>query len=224
MTNRLYGFNYNKEQWTIKNYRFNGYRIINNSTRDFVELNDNVVGIEQISDDNFIINASQHGGLSKFSRIKVSGSNAMEIFSKRFNYFAFLTDDTILFDGSFVYSISKNAEVEEFKWIKPRYEISVHTTENSKKAILVKCPILSIELPHLYVMVIVDGETFKPISQAFSSLRCSLITLTDDFTFNMLVEEDENYARIASDIIFSDDMIINEKGCSTLYTQVPIKK
>lgn len=221
---RLYDLKYDKTKWVIKGSRDAGYTIVNKDTFDTYDVCGDVIGIEQQEDESFIIYKRVFRDKWQIYRVVLAEGKTKTIFAENFRHFYFLTDDTILFDSRMVYSISKNAEVDVPYSLLHFNDISVEDTLDGKRVMLVKHKIISTELPNLYVLVIVDAATFKPITQAFSSLRNKLFTLTDEFTFDKLVNEDEYYIRIIGDILFEENMQIFNKGKATLISQCPLKK
>ncbi|MBP3255090.1 MAG: hypothetical protein J6M60_01165 [Clostridia bacterium] len=221
---RLYEISCNEEQWIIKGDRDHGYKLVNKKTYDAFNINGDVIGIEQILDDTFLVYKRIERYRWQIYRFKIIGTKSELEFKQDFEHFCFLSDDTILFDNRMIYSISQNAEVEVPHSLLHLNDISVEETLDGKKVMFVKHNIVSTELPNLYVLVIVDAVTFKPVSQAFSSLRNKLFTLTDEFTFDMLVNEDEHYSYIISNIFFEESMQIYKNGKATLFSQCPLKK
>lgn len=220
---RLYEISYNREQWVIKGSRNNGYTLVNKETFDSFALTGDVIGIEQILNDTFLIYRRIQRSRWQIYRLKTIGDKSILEFKQDFEHFYFLSNDTILFDNRMVYSISQNAEVDVPNSLLDLNDISVEDTLDGKRIMFVKHEITSTQLPNLYVLVIVDAATFKPVSQAFSSLRNKLFTLTDEFTFDKLVNEDEYYTRIIGDIFFEENMQIYHKVEATLFSQCPLK-
>ena len=222
--NRLQGISYNKEQWTIKGSRSEGYKIINNQSSYSIVLEGDTVAIEQISDDTFLIYFKFLGDLFRIYRLKITDNKSEQEYIHDFYHFAFLTDNTILFDNKVLYSISKNTEISiPSENTKSNY-ILASETPSGRNVIYVEHKIYSTVLNLPYVIVIIDAETFKPVTQAFSSIRNKLITLSDDFTLDMLIAEDQKYADTISDCLFKEDYDIYEKGKNILFSQCPIEE
>lgn len=53
--NKLYPISYDKSQWTIQGNRDTGYQILNKTSFDSCTLNGDVIGIEQIIDNEFLV-------------------------------------------------------------------------------------------------------------------------------------------------------------------------
>ena len=221
---RLYEISYNSDQWVIKGSRDDGYTLVNKETFDSFVLTGDIIGIEQILKDTFLVYRRIQRSRWQIYRLKTIGAISILEFKQDFGHFYFLSDDTILFDNRMVYSISQNAEIDVPNSLLHFNDISVEDTLDGKRVMFIEHKIMSTQLPNLYVLVIVDATTFKPVSQAFSSLRNKLFTLTDEFTFDKLVDEDEYYARVIGDIFFEENMQIYRKGKATLFSQCPLKK
>lgn len=196
---RLYDITYNKEQWMCKwickDSRGSGhYTFVNKATLDAYSIGGDIIGIEQIDDNSFLVYRRIMRDRWQISRIVFDSGCSSLIFSEEFEKFYFLSEDTILFDSKCVYSISKNCRVPEFEWLKYK-DLEVITDEKKNLTyLLVKQKIFH---SNDYVQVFVDTKTFKPVTHASSSLRKNHnITLSDEFTFDDLVKEDERSANI----------------------------
>ena len=214
---RLYDITYNKDQWAIKGDRDSGYKLVNKESYDSFTIGGDVIGIEQITDDEFLIYRRIQRYRWQITRFKIEGCKAVRVFEEDFEHFDFLSDDVIMFDGARLYSIKKNAHFDS-----PLLFGNKVTVEKAdgKKVLYIEHEIISTSLPNMYDLVVVDALTLKPISQAYSSLRDRLVTLSDDFTFKQFIQEDEYYARIIGDYLFYENLFLLNKGKSTLFSQV----
>ena len=217
---RLFEITYDKDKWVLKGTRDNGYTLVNKETYDSYDIGGDVIGIEQQDDGSFMVFKRVLLDEWQIYRFIAAEGKTTTTFIESFHDFNFLTDDTILFDNRNVYSISKNAYVSDFDWISHKYHIDIYDLPDGKKSLFLSEKIITTAVPDIYVMVIVDCEQFKPISQAYSSLRDKLFTLTDDFTFKDLIEEDKKYANIIADITRSENKDANDKGMKILLSQV----
>ena len=52
---RLYEIKCNEEQWIVKGTRDVGYKIVNKETFDSHSISGDIIGIEQITDDEFLV-------------------------------------------------------------------------------------------------------------------------------------------------------------------------
>lgn len=196
--NQLYEITYNETQLVCKGNRTDGYQLLNTTDMNLYHIQGDVIGIMQIDDDTFLIHRQITQNTGHIGRFKLNSGKIILEFGKDFKKFTFLTEDTILFDNELVYSISRNGEVPESKWIK-RKKIEVQT-DNGKPSVLFieEC----IDPLKEYVQVLVDIHTFSPVSNAYSTLRDSKIPLTDSFTFEKLVLEDVCYIKIVKAYFF----------------------
>ena len=214
--NRLYEISYNEDQWDIKESQSDGYTLIKKSTQDSFNLGKKVVGIEQIADDNFLINKNVYRDDFKIYRMKISGSNSDIEFEQYFNRFFFITDDTILFDNIMIYSISKNSEIDfKYKFM----HLDVYHDEKTNRNLLYVEKVLPSSYSWDFVLVFVDCESLKPVSDAYSTLRGKSIPLSDDFTFEDLIKEDENYLLKLNCFRFDEDINALIKGKDLLISQ-----
>lgn len=193
--NRLYKIIYNKEQWKCEGSNSTGYKLVNMASSDECYIiNDYVIGLEQIDDNSFLIHCRLTSNMYNILRLEFINGYFYITFENEFEKFQFLSDDTILFDNTMVYSISKNSEVFEFNWLKGKNLRIFTDKKNSRKLIQVSENVEFLGAPE-YVQVYVDVENFKPITHASSTLRNNhQIVLSDSYTFNDLVTEDKKYA------------------------------
>lgn len=218
---RLYGITYNKEQWSCKGYRNLGYTFVNKKTFDSYSVGGDIIGIEQIDDNSFLVYRRIMRDRWQISRVVFKSGHSSFVFSEEFKNFYFLSKDTILFDSRCVYSISKNCIVPEFEWLKYK-DLEVITDEEKNLTYLLVKQKISFS-DNAYVQVFVDSKTFKPVTSASSGLRNNHhITLSDNFTFNDLVKEDERYASIIHWINFDITESIFKSGQKALMEELQI--
>ncbi len=217
---RLYDITYNEEQWSCKGSRDFGYTFVNKKTLDSYRIYGDVIGIEQLGDNSFLVYRRIMRDKWQISRVVFNSGHSSLVFSEEFKNFYFLSEDTILFDSRCVYSISKNCRVPEFEWLK-YFDLDVITDEKTNSTYL----LVKRKLFHSddYVQVFVDTKTFKPITHASSSLRNNHhITLSDKFTFANLVEEDDYYAKIIFWGNFYNTKFSINTGTETLMKELQI--
>ena len=219
---RLYDITYNKEQWACQGSRnFGGYVFVNKKTLKSYPITGDIIGIEQIDDNSFLVYRRIMRDRWQISRVVFDSGCSSLIFSEEFKKFYFLSEDTILFDGKCVYSISKNCRVPEFEWLKS-YDLEVYTDEKKNSTYLLVKKKLHYSDDNC-VQVFVDAQTFKPVTHASSSLRNNHhITLSDEFTFYDLVKEDERYARIIFWDNFHNTQFSINTGKETLMEELQI--
>ncbi|MCI8345924.1 MAG: hypothetical protein HFJ42_08315 [Clostridia bacterium] len=221
---RLYDFNYNEDQWKISGSRDIGYTFVNKKTSSSCVISKaGIIGVEQISDDNFLVLRSLDIDELEIVRFKIDTVNTQtyQLYRKEFQYFEFLTKDLIIFNkdnhvfGATLYSISKNREYDtlnhlfgsepDCKLIKGR-EIEL-VYENPEKdeyptALYVEYNFSSYHLDICaYLQVILDVNTFKPIGPVYSTLRDKYFYIDDTTTLEQIAKEDSHYARIINDFL-----------------------
>lgn len=217
MSSRLYDISYNEEQWSITGSRDTGYTVINKTTFDSHRISGDVIGIEQVTDDEFLVYRRIMRNKWQIFRFKADIVNhkIYNLYCKEFCSFDFLTDDIIIFDqdyyvlGATLYSISKNEEYDtlnhllssepDCRLIKDRRITLLY--ENPEKgeyptALYVEYQFNSYPLDICaYLQVVLDANTFKPIRPVYSTLRDKYFDLSDEsITLGQIAKEDSYYA------------------------------
>jgi len=221
---RLYEISYNEEQWSIKECRDGGYNIVNKSTYDSFHINDDVIGIEQISDYIFLIHRQVMRDEWQIYRLNLTDGQYNVDFLHNFNdYFCFLTEDLIIFDyesstDCTVYSISQNKRIDDLNhlisqtpkrhdssYVSDRTITLLYETEDSDYPIYlsVDYTLHHTSITNEHLQVILDPSSFKPVTPVYSTLRDKYITLSDSVTLNQLVEEENHYLYIIHDFLYN---------------------
>lgn len=213
---RLYDISYNEDQWSIRGSRGTGYTIVNKITFHVCEIAGDVIGIEQMFDDEFLVYRRIMRDTWQILRIKINVSNGKIsiLYRKEFRQFDFLTEDIIIFDkdshvlGATLYSISKNTEYDTLNHILSS-ESDCRLTDDRSIELLYKNPeqdeyptSLYIEYKFrsyplnicAYLQVVLDVNTFKPICPVYSTLRDKYLYIDDTITLEQIAKEDSYYA------------------------------
>ena len=214
MMSKLYEISYNKRQWNITGSRETKYILLNLSTnKGYVACGD-IIGICQVTDDEFLIHRRIQRYKWQILRVQFKDDDSKVLFSKDFEHFYFLTDDTILFDNYLVYSISKNKEVKEFDWLKWKHFELKKINDST---------VLLLNARHGNnndrVTVLVDIETFKPISQVYSSLRDSFFDVQTSEDVVKIINEDARYIDIINWNYYYLDRKRVKEGIDTLISR-----
>lgn len=229
MKRRLYDISYDAEQYDIRGNKDTGhYDIVNKETFDHYTLG-GVIGIEQISCDEFLV---YRRGLwcdeFEIVRLKFDTQSHLiyKLYCKKFHKFDFLTKDIIIFDknnpsSGILYSISNNTEYDSFNHVLGS-EPDCYTIKGREVEFLYKNKYIdeycTMEYPiatdypialsiiysfwsqpieiGAYLQVVLDVNTLKPISAAYSSLRDKYFYLDDPTTLGKIAREDSIYAKI----------------------------
>lgn len=214
---RLYDISYNEEQWSITGSRDTGYTIINKTTFDSHRISGDVIGIEQVADDEFLVYRRIMRDEWQIFRFKADIVNHKihNLYCKEFHHFNFLTEDIIIFDkdahvlGATLYSISNNKEYDTLNHIlssEPDCRLTKDRAikllyENPKEdeyptALYVEYQFNSYPLNICaYLQVVLDVNTFKPICPVYSTLRDKYFDLSDEsITLGQIAKEDSYYA------------------------------
>lgn len=215
---RLYGITYNEKQWSCKKNSIS-YIFVSKETFNIYKISADIIGIEQITFNSFLVYRRISKDKFQISHVVFDAGYIDIIFSEDFKHFYFLSEDTILFDNSCVYSISRHCRVPEFQWLKDKDLEVINNEDKNSTYLFVKQ-----HIPYTdndYVQVFVDGITFKPITHASSSLRNNHnITLSDKFTFDNLFYEDVCYARFIFYRILDMNESIVKSGTETLMEEL----
>lgn len=113
---RLYDINYDKEKWVINGNRDTGYQIVRKETFTSYLVGRDIIGIEQVTDDAFLVYRRTMRNEWSIARIRLTATGKVCEYEHSFKNSDFLTDDTIIFDKNScvfatVYSINNNCEI-----------------------------------------------------------------------------------------------------------------
>lgn len=234
--NKLYGIKYDKNVWTIKGDYVSGYKISRNESSEshFLKGNSNIVGINQIADNSFLIYYEFMRDKWKIVRLKFTKEEKIIEYSHRFSDFNFITNDVILFDKDFVdsatlYSISKNCEIPNLQFLisksseKPdcklckSREITLVKEESEYPTYLQVDYELKSFCCKKFIQVLVNPNTLSPLPLVYSTLRNNYISLSDDFTLENLFEEHNAELKIIdtflSQLYYSDSRKSKSELC-----------
>ena len=234
MSSRLYEINYNKEQWEVRGNRDIGYTLINTKTLESYCISGDVVGIEQITDDEFLVfrilsyDEWEPGDKCQIARVQLKDSKATRMYSKDFfGHFKFLTKDIIIFENdALLYYISENKECDKLNHLfsenNSLYDCRIckkrtigYIYNNSKDYpdyILMEYDINSIFFKiGAYLQVPIDVNSLLPIMPVYSSLRPGKLYLAPSQTLGELVEKECYYASVLGNFLFDFYHIKNNK-------------
>lgn len=220
---RLYGISYDKQKWAI-NESSDGYSIVNKETFKSYFVCGDIIGIEQITDDAFLVHRRTMRDEWAIERIKLTSEGiVLEYEHSSFMDFNFLTDDTIIFDKdssvfATVYSISKNCEIQDIKYIisksshfpdaqfcKSRDIDLYYENESSEypSHLLVGYE-LSSHYCKEFIQVMIDPSTLQPISPAYSTLRGTYVQLSESnpFALERLFRNDNKNLKVIDAFLY----------------------
>lgn len=218
---RLYDISYNDNQWKITGSRDTGYTIIHRIALVSFKILGDIIGIEQIADEEFLVYRRIMRDEWQIIRFKfdIQKDKVYSLYQKEFRHFDFLTEDLIIFDkdshvsGATLYSISKNKEYDtlnhllssepDCRLIKDRQiELLYEDTKKSEYPVAIyieyKFGIYSFIDIGAYLQVILDVNTFKPIRPVYSTLRDKYFDV-DASSLGLIAKEDSYYAKIICD-------------------------
>ena len=220
---RLYEIKCNEEQWIVKGNRDNGYNLVHKTTFECHSISGDVIGIEQITDDAFLVYRRTMRDEYQILRLRLQGSTIVE-YKHTFQSFNFLTDDIIIFDyedtshGAELYSISKNAEINDLNHLisgnTDRHDASylysrnitlLYENEDDEYPTYLSVNYRLNNTFHSreHLQFILDVNSLKPVTPVYSTLRDKYFTLSDSFTLKDLVEEENHYLWIIDDFLYN---------------------
>ena len=205
---RLYGTKINNDRWDIieiDNKNYHSYKLIDKKYNNTYFLN-HIIGIEQVTDDEFLVFKRVNFDDFEIIRYKMINSQPINIFSKSFNRFSFITDDRILFSywgntgpyrSSGIYSIKDNTMLNNASWLDGTFIKIYNTNENlNDTKLYVEKEIISFKIGNQKLLFVVDPNTLEPISDCYSQLRDSFIKVDSKEDIEKTITEDKIYINI----------------------------
>ena len=208
MMMRLYEISCNKEQWCVKGNRDDGYTLVNRTTLDSYSISGDVIGIEQISDDTFLVYRRIMRDKWQINRVKLSDGETVREYHHEFQHFNFLTKDIIIFDkdkslGGILYSISQNCEMDtmnhmlhedsrihDASCLFKRYITFLYDKKKDSEypsLLLVDYKPICAYHSNEYLQVFFDPNSLQPLSPVYSTLRNQYLTLTESYTLKEIM-------------------------------------
>ena len=242
---RLYEISCNEEQWCVKGNRDDGYTLVNRTTLNNYPISGDVIGIEQISDDTFLIYRRTMRDEWQINRVKLSDGKAIREYHHEFQHFNFLTEDVIIFDkdriplGGILYSISKNCEMDtmnhmlhedsrihDASFLFGRKITFLYDTEDSDypSLLLVDYKPRNAYRSEEYLQVFFDPNSLQPLSPVYSTLRNQYLTLTESYTLKEIMEEENYYLSIIDDFLYNLYKKDNRKSAEELLSMLETKE
>lgn len=241
---RFYGISYNEEQWSIEGSRDTRYTLVNKETLNIYPIRGNVVGIEQITDDEFLIyriisyDEWAPGDKHQIARVKLKDSKIILMYSNDFyHYFHFLTEDIIIFDDTLLlYSISKNENDDRLNHLfsedKSLYDSrlirdrSIKFLYSNEEDLYPNYLLMNYKLfssffdIEAYLQVVIDTNSLLPVMPVYSTLRPGELYLAPSQTLGQLVEKETYYANIVGDFLFDFYHKDNRKSSNELLDMI----
>ena len=237
---RLYDIKCNEEQWIVKGNRDSGYKLVHKTTFECYSISGDVIGIEQITDDAFLVYRRTMRDEWQILRLKLQGSTIVE-YRHSFKQFSFLTNDIIIFDyedtchGAELYCISQNSEVDDLNHLisgnLDRHDASyvysrnislLYENEDDEYPIYLSVDYRLKDTFHSkeYLQVILDVNSLKPVTPVYSTLRNKYFSLNDSLTLRDLVEEETHYLWIIDDFLDNLYNTANTKTTEELLSMI----
>ena len=238
---RLYDISYNENQWSVKGSRDSGYTIVHKTTFEAYSISGDVIGIDQISDDEFLVHNRFMRDTWHIRRVKLKDGQLIIEYNHNFKYFNFLTDDIIIFDykrschGAKLYSISKNSEFDDLNHLisgnLERHDASyvnnrdVELLYQNKVSQYPTYLLVDYQLQHTFItdehlQLILDSNSLQPLTPVYSTLRGKYFTLSDSLTLRDLVEEENHYLYIIDGFLKELYYTANTKSTEELLSMI----
>ena len=203
---RLYGAKLNTNEWIINeidNKNYHTYKLTDKNDNNYY-LN-HIIGFEQVTDDEFLVFRRASYDDFEIIRYKLHNLKLIEVFSKRFSQFEFITDDRILFAywgnaGPYlttgIYSIRDNTMLNNANWLNDTVIDIYDDDETNETKLYVVKDLFSYKLGNQKIIFMVDPNTLEPDSDCYSQLRDSFIKVDSKEDIQKIISEDKKYINI----------------------------
>lgn len=196
------GIKIDMNKWGITKNDIYGYILVNKETKEEYKLGGYIKKIEQIGEDEFLIFKKFFKDSNLLCRMIFKDDSTNMTFERHFKEISFLENNKLLLDNSNVYSIENNEIIAELAAYRSM-DYKIYEVKNNQKALGMEIELDSYQLPSEYIQFIIDVETCKPISNAFSTLRGKEIEINDEYTIFDLYKEDRKYLNIVNKQLLS---------------------
>lgn len=214
---RLHEAKVDEKRWKIvetDDENYNSYKLIDKEKEEIYFLN-HIIGVEQVTDDEFLVFRRANYDDFEICRYKLQKSKFMQLFSKRFRQFYFISDDKIMFTywgntGPYrcggIYSIKNNKMLEEAKWLEGTAIDIYKDDENPEKIILyVEKELYSHILHNQKLLFTVDPNTLQPNSDCYSQLRDCFIKVSGKEDIHSIETEEQKNIRIIEEQMYQKE-------------------
>ena len=203
----LYNLTYDKLKWEIKEDHKGSFYIKNLEFNTMWHFIGDIIGICQVSENEFLIHKRIMRDIWHIDRVKLSEKSGFEItrsFKCNFHNFTIFPNNTILFDSEMLYDVKRNEVVEAFNWLKnpvPGFKSKLDTdTSKDGNSILSLTIYTTKPLHREEVVAFIDTENLQIINnEVFSTLQGRSIRLgvrKPYLTLEDLVTEDSKDAKM----------------------------
>lgn len=225
MVRKLKGFYYDKSKWKLERVddrEMYLVRLSNSKRRYYLGFAARITAITQVSKNLFIVLESYTLGIEGTNRVltlyKIPSNGEIAKVSQVTYHRSceFWTDTIVLLDEESLYDLSKGESIHKY------YSLLSYLSKNNLSSIDLKrkdnreylyCSknIFSEYGRGDFLQLVIDVETCKPVLPVYSTLRDSLIDLTDTFTLKDLTNEELRYKSIVDDHMIGISMAAGEK-------------
>lgn len=212
---RLYDAKVDENQWKVVKINngddsYDSYKLVDKKNEEIYYFR-YIIGLEQVSDDEFLIFKRANYDGFKIARYKLQKSKYIELFSERLSQFYFISDDRIMFTywgntGPYrcggIYSIKDNSMLEEANWLKgTAIDIYINDENPDEIKLYVEKEIYSYRLKNQKLIFTVDPNTLLPNSDCYSQLRDSFIKVSSKEDIDKIESADKKYINIIEEQI-----------------------
>lgn len=237
---RLYEITYNKKYWTIKGNRSNGYRFVRKAQFCNYFLYGDIIGIEQITDDSFLVYSKISYKEWALTRWHLYDGNKVEEYSHRFKDFDFLNENIIIFNKNSVsscklYNIKQNLEISYPDFIAPGLKHDIDFCKERRIKFLYANSFseypkylkidyaLHSNYGNEFIQIMVDAKTLEVLSPIYSTLRSQYLEITDSSSLSKFFEEDNKYLHIIDKFLHSLYNTDTKRTDSELWSKITNK-
>jgi len=203
---KIHGIHVDNINWKAKEINFKKYsitRLINTKTNITYDIK-NVIGLIQVSSDEFLVHKSLNENISYIVRYKLINHKLEIIFKNTSDNFIFIDDDRILFRlsrmGEYycrgIYSIKENKMLEEAKWLEGKEVNVVEDEENKDVKTFVVEKLFSRLINGTRLIYTLDSNTLEINSDIYSELRDSYIKANNNEDLENVRKEELKYLNV----------------------------
>lgn len=204
------------EVWKINGNQEFGYYFVEKKRRNGYFLEGNIIGINQIGENTFLIYRRSSADEWAIDRYRFKNEEKILEYSHRFENVAFITEDKLIFDYnaslfSKVYSISENREFDDIQHLIDSKNSDANYCRERRINLIKEDE--NDEYPKYlevvfafggswckeYIQILIDPNTFQIVSEAYSTMRERFIKLDEHFTLEKLVVEEAWYVMVINE-------------------------
>lgn len=219
MKKSITGFNYDRKQWKLEHDSYNNLFLVRQSDPDsryILGASRNIRALNEISENLFIVleGYPSRGYYIRFYDISIELTEISSILF--YDSYEFWSDTIVFVDGKTVYDITSGNAIDgflsamQYLYDNDFYDIQF-IQKDSQSYFYSTAEITSNNGGKDFLQLLLDIRTCKPALPVHSTLRNSLISLTDTFTLEDLIREEKRYKRIV-DLHHKEEELLEGKN------------